>query len=82
MKLHPSVNCSMSFHTTVLWPLCSQPALVGTSSQELEDFVGAKFYCPYSLADSNQCTQIRKKHWNSPQQCYLHSLHTVVFVVP
>jgi len=27
-----------------------QPALAGTSSQELEDFVGAKFYCPHALA--------------------------------
>ena len=27
-----------------------QPALAGTSSYELEDFVGAKFYCPHALA--------------------------------
>jgi len=31
-----------------------QPALAGTSSQELEDFVGAKFYYPEALADSKQ----------------------------
>jgi len=36
----------LHLHTTTdLRPLYSQPALVGTSSQELEDFVGAKFYC-------------------------------------
>jgi len=31
-----------------------QPALAGTSSYEVEDFVGAKFYCPHALADGNQ----------------------------
>jgi len=30
------------------------PALASTSSQKLEDFVGAKFYCQHALADSNQ----------------------------
>jgi len=35
--------------------------LAGTSSLELEDFVGAKFYCPHALADGNQCIQIREK---------------------
>jgi len=27
----------------------------------LEDFVGAKFYCPHALADGNQLFQIREK---------------------
>jgi len=37
-----------------------QPALAGTSSSELEDFVGAKFFCcPHALADGNQCIWIR-----------------------
>jgi len=27
----------------------------------MEDFVGAKFYCPHALADGNQCIQIREK---------------------
>jgi len=31
-----------------------QPALASTSSYELEDFVGAKFYCLHALADGNQ----------------------------
>ena len=35
--------------------------LAGTSSEELEDFVGGKFYCPYALADSNQRIRIREK---------------------
>jgi len=26
-----------------------------------EDFVGAKFYCPYALADSNQGIRIKEK---------------------
>jgi len=38
-----------------------QPALAGTSSEELEDFAGAKFYCPHALAGGNQCTAIREK---------------------
>ena len=29
----------------------NQPALAGTSSVELEDFIGAKFYCLHALAD-------------------------------
>jgi len=30
-----------------------QPVLAGTLGQELGDFVGAKFYCPHAIADSN-----------------------------
>jgi len=30
-----------------------QPALAGTRSKELEDYVAAKFYCPHVLADGN-----------------------------
>jgi len=61
--------------TTVLRPLYR---LAGTSSEELEDFVGAKFYCPHALADGNQ--RIRtgdRRRWSSPQRCYLHCLRTV-----
>jgi len=29
-----------------------QPVLACTSSLELEDFVGAKLYCPHAFADS------------------------------
>jgi len=32
-----------------------------TSSEALEDFVGAKFYCPHDLADGNYCIQITEK---------------------
>jgi len=35
--------------------------LAGTSSQELEDLVGAKFHCPHALADSNQRIRTREK---------------------
>ena len=35
--------------TTVLRPLNKS-----TSSGELEDFVGAKFYCPHAVADGSQ----------------------------
>jgi len=34
--------------------------LAGTTSSELEDFVGAKFYCPHALADGNQHIRIKK----------------------
>jgi len=30
-----------------------QPVLAGTPSQELEDSVPGKFYCPHALADGN-----------------------------
>ena len=53
-----------------------QPALAGTSSYELEDFVGANFYYLHSLADGNQHIQIRGRCWSS-QQCYLHCLCTL-----
>jgi len=53
----------------------SQPVLAGTSGYELEDFVGAKFYCPHAIADGNQHIRIRRKRWSS-QQCYLHCLRT------
>jgi len=34
-------------------------AFAGTSSEELEDFVGAKFYCPHALVDGIQRIRIR-----------------------
>jgi len=54
-----------------------QPASAGTSSTELEDFVGAKFYCPHVLADGNQRIRIRQK----TLECYLHSVIYTVFVL-
>jgi len=38
-----------------------QLVLASTSSKELEDFVGAKFYCQHAVADANQCIWIREK---------------------
>ena len=52
----------------------SQPALTDTSSWELEDFVGTKFYCPHALATS--VFGLGRRCWSSPQQCYLHCLCT------
>jgi len=37
----------------------SQPALASTPTYELEDFVGAKFYCPHAVAGGNQCIRTR-----------------------
>jgi len=34
--------------------------------EELEDFVGTKFYCPYALADGNKCIRIREKMLEFP----------------
>jgi len=31
-----------------------QPVLAGTSRLELEDSVGAKFYCPHALAEGHK----------------------------
>jgi len=42
--------------------------LAGTSSYELEDFVGAKFYCLHVLADSDQRIRIREKTLESSPQ--------------
>jgi len=52
---------SITTINAVLWPLYSQPALAGTSSKELDDFVGAKFYCRHVFADGNQRIRIREK---------------------
>jgi len=46
-------------------PFCGyytgQHALADTSCKELQNFVGAKFYCPHAIADGNQRIRIRKK---------------------
>ena len=54
-----------------------QPALAGTSSEELADFVGAKFYCPHALADGNRRIRIREKtlEFSSTLSLYLHLKH-------
>jgi len=47
-----------------------QPALSSSCSSELQDFVGARFYCPHALTDGNQRIWIREKtlriRWSSP----------------
>jgi len=54
-----------------------QPALSSSCSSELQDFVGARFYCPHALTDGNQRIWIREKtlriRWSSPRQSYLSS---------
>jgi len=39
--------------TTLVSDYTGQPAIDGTPSQELDDFVGAMFYSPHALADGN-----------------------------
>ena len=52
-----------------------QPVLAGTSSKELENVAGAKFYRPHALADSNRRIRIRKKTLEfCSTVCYLHCL--------
>ena len=36
-------------------------AIIQDNLRELEDFVGAKFYCPHALADCSQRIRIREK---------------------
>jgi len=38
----------------ILRPYTGQPALASNPSEELEDFIEAKFYYPHALADGNQ----------------------------
>ena len=45
---------------TAIMQVNRRPALASTS-RELENFVGAKFYCPHAIADSNQCIRSSKK---------------------
>jgi len=63
--MHTHTNYKQSIRTTTqptfYGHYTGQPALAGTSSQELEDFVGAEFCCQHALADSNQCIWIREK---------------------
>ena len=49
--------------TTVLWPLYRSTCIRADStfSEELEDFVRAKFYCLHAFADGHQCIRIREK---------------------
>jgi len=44
-----------------LTAIIGQPALASTSSKQLQDIVGAKFYCIHAVADDNQHIQIREK---------------------
>jgi len=43
--------------TTISGHYTSQHALASTSSEELEDFVGARYYCLHALANSSQHEQ-------------------------
>jgi len=84
-KAYLTANVGSTFHTITrsratqqqqspLYSLCSgQPASAGTSSEELEDYVGAKFYRPHALADRNQRIWIREKTLESSSAILLCS---------
>jgi len=57
----PHVRPSSCHVTSLLWQELEEELNIFRLLQELEDFVGAKFYCLYTLADSNKCIQIREK---------------------
>ena len=44
----------------------------------MEDFAGAKFYCPHALGVSASTYGLGTRHQSSPQWCYLHHLYTMV----
>jgi len=49
-------NCSLQLTTTqppFYGHYTDKPAFAGMSSYELEDFVGAEFYCPHAIADGS-----------------------------
>jgi len=65
-KWSQQLNGGASHSSSLTNHLCyshytGQPVLAETSSSELKDFIGAKFYCPHALANSNQCTGIWEK---------------------
>jgi len=48
----------------------------------MDDFVGAKFYCPHALAGGNQLIQIRKKVLEiSSTVSYTVSVHSYLYLV-
>jgi len=54
------------------------PTLPGTSNKELVDFVGAKFFSAcMPLLTATSASGLGRRRWSSPQQCYLHCLHTL-----
>jgi len=46
-------NCHLQLLPPFYSNYTGQNALADTTSEELEDFVGAKPYCPHALADGN-----------------------------
>ena len=42
-------------------------------------FVGAKFYCLMPLLMAASTFRLGRRHWSSPQQCYLHCLRTLTW---
>jgi len=61
MTARRAVNNNNNNHRFTAIIKVTQPALGSISSEELEDFVGAKFCCPHALADGNQRIRIREK---------------------
>jgi len=56
-----STNCSTVTTNTVLWPLCSQPALADTFNLRTGGFRWCKVLLPHALADNNQRIPVREK---------------------
>jgi len=85
------VNCSRNTSTTTPQQppfdghYTGQPALAGTSSYELEDFVGSEFYCPHALADSKQHIRIREKTLEFSSLHYVCTVKnklSIIFISP
>jgi len=60
---HMSLNLSSStnYHYYYYSHFTGQPVLASSPSIELEDFVGAKFYCLRALADGNWHIRIGRR---------------------
>jgi len=51
-----------------------QPVLAGTSSKELENVAGAKFYRPHALLTATGAFGLGRRRWSSAQQFVIYTV--------
>jgi len=68
-------------HYYLLRPLHKTPCVSRHTQLKQEDFVGAKIYCPYVLADGKYLLSEQEEDASYHQRCHLHRLCTITQII-
>jgi len=76
MTTYFTLNCSQTNQPPVLWPLYSSTCVSKHLQLRTAEFCWCSFTAHMPLLMATSMFGLERRRWNSPQQCYLHCLHS------